>query len=171
MSCFTFVQDIPNGVAALEHDLAAVLGNDTLADRGWVRPDDFTLLVPLFGTKSDTGTADLYLLRLTFDYYADHPPCAKFIDPVSLEDAGKGNARWIPRIENAPNIGFHVHYDDREKQLICSSTTLGFYRVSHSVEDRHRWNPASMTFLTTIVAIKAAMAPAYYRGRQPEAQS
>lgn len=158
------VQDIHAGREAFQRDLAKVLGDRTLTDRGWVQPNDITLLVPVFARAAD-GMADLYLLRLVFDHYPDGPPSAQFVNPQTHDYLYPRDVAWVPFSEGAPNIHFHPNYDNTQKQLICSSSTLEFYKVNHSVEPQHVWDYARMNFMTTLAAVKAAMAAPYYKGR------
>lgn len=163
MSGLVPVQDTHAGREAFARDLDLCLRNGTLADRGWAKPDDLTLLVPLFAERPE-GQRDLYLLRLFFDHYSNAPPSAQFINPLTLSYSFPQDAMWIPLIENHPAIHFHTNYSGAG-QLVCSSTTLEFYKVNHSVDERHVWRPGAMNFTTTIAAIKSGLAPIYYRRR------
>ena len=156
-------QDIHAGREAFQRHLQTTLNGDTLNDRGWAQPDDLTLLVP-FLVQNSAGQFDLYLLRLFFDHYPKGAPSAQFINPVTMSYSFPDDVRWVPKCEGAPDIHFHPNYNG-SGQLICSSTTLEFYKVNHSVEAQHVWNPERMNFLSTLAAIRRGLAPAFYRGR------
>lgn len=157
-------QDIPAGRDAFRRDLQSVLKGDTLTDRGWSTPDELTLLVPMLAENPLAGQVDLYLLRLVFDHYPKGPPSAQFINPITMAYQYPDDLRWVPKCENAPDIHFHPIYNNAG-QLICSSTTLEFYRVNHDVKAEHVWDPQRMNFMATLAAIRRGLAPAYYRGR------
>lgn len=158
------VQDIHAGRDAFLCDLQSILKDDTLTDRGWAKPDDLTLLVPMQVENPLHGGADLYLLKLFFDHYPKGPPSAQFINPLTMTYVYPDDLRWVPRCEGATDIHFHPNYNNAG-QLICSSSTLEFYKVNHAVEPQHVWDPQRMNFLTTLTAIRRGLAPAYYRGR------
>ncbi|GAB1414110.1 MAG: hypothetical protein LC131_06400 [Anaerolineae bacterium] len=157
------MQDIHAGREAFQRDLQRILGESTLADRGWAKVDDLTLLVPLLA-ETEHGQVDMYLLRLVFDHYTKGPPSAQFINPLTMGYSYPQDVAWVPRSEGAPHIAFHPSYNGGV-QLICSSTTLEFYRVNHDVAAGHVWDPERMNFLTTLAAIKSGLVPSYYRGR------
>lgn len=161
-----FVQDIHAGREAFARDLGLALKGASLAERSWAVPNDLTLLVPLFA-HSSAGTCDAYLLKLFFDHYDSGPPSAQFINPLTMSYALPDDVKWVPRIEGHPSIAFHTNYSN-QGQLICSSTTLEFYKVNHSVEERHIWRRGEMNFLTTISAIKAGLAQPFYKGRSAQ---
>lgn len=158
------VQDIQAGRDAFLRDLQLVLKDDTLIDRGWSKPDDLTLLVPMLIENAPQGQVDLYLLKLFFDHYPKSPPSAQFINPLTMNYTYPDDVRWIPKCEGATDIHFHPNYNGAG-QLICSSSTLEFYKVNHEVEAQHVWDPQRMNFLTTLAAIRRGLAPDYYRGR------
>lgn len=160
------VQDIHAGREAFQRDLTRVLGDRTPADRGWAQPDDLTLLLPLFAVNPQ-GQVDWYLLRLFFDHYPKGPPSAQFINPLSLGYAYPQDVMWVPKSEGAQTISFHPNYNGNQ-QLICSSTTLEFYKVNHDVSPENVWNPERMNFMSTIAAIRVGMAPAVYKGRSTQ---
>lgn len=157
------IQDVHGGREAFARDLEKVLKGASPAERGWASPNDLTLLVPLFA-EAPSGAIDFYLLKLFFDHYSSGPPSAQFVNPVTLTYSYPNDVCWVPRSEGHPSIAFHTNYDQK-LQLICSSTTLEFYKVNHSVEERHVWRSGQMTFLTTISAIKSGLAKPYYKGR------
>jgi hypothetical protein len=161
------VQDIHAGREAFQRDLLSALKEDTLTGRGWSKPDDLTLLVPMFAEDTSKGRTDLYLLRLVFDHYPNGPPSAQFINPQTLDYQYPQDVQWVPRCESAPDIAFHPNYN-RSMQLICSSTTLEFYKVNHDVKAEHVWDPQRMNFLSTIAAIRRGMAQPFYRGRSAQ---
>ncbi|MBK7614473.1 MAG: hypothetical protein IPJ08_08385 [Burkholderiales bacterium] len=158
------VQDIHAGREAFQRDLQAVLKEGTLADRGWLKPDGLTLLVPMLVENAAQGQVDLYLLRLMFDHYPKGPPSAQFINPLTMNYKFPDDVLWVPKCENAPDVHFHPNYNNCV-QLICSSTTLEFYRVNHDVKPEHVWDPQRMNFLTTLAAIRRGLASPYYKGR------
>lgn len=158
-----FVQDVHSGREAFARDLEIVLKGASPAERGWAVPNDLTLLVPLFASAA-AGTSDFYLLKLFFDHYDSGPPSAQFVNPITMSYSFPGDVIWVPRIEGHTAIAFHANYSN-QGQLICSSTTLEFYKVNHGVEDGHIWRQGQMTFLTTISAIKAGLAQPFYKGR------
>jgi hypothetical protein len=158
------VQDIHAGREAFQRDLMAALKGGTLADRNWAKPDDLTLLVPMLAENPSQDQTDFYLLRLLFDHYPKGPPSAQFINPLTMAYSYPADVHWVPRSEGAEHIAFHPNYNG-SIQLICSSTTLEFYKVNHEVKPEHVWNPDRMNFLHTLAAIKSGLAPAYYRDR------
>jgi hypothetical protein len=158
------LQDIHAGREAFQRDLLAILREDTLARRGWSKPDDLTLLVPMLVGNDQLGKTDLFLLKLVFDHYPKGPPSAQFVNPITLTYSHPDDLCWVPKCEGAPDIHFHPTYGDGG-QLICSSTTLEFYKVNHDVQPGHVWDPQRMNFLTTLTAIRRGLAPAYYKGR------
>lgn len=158
------VQDIHAGREAFQRDLQSFVKDGTLADRGWWKPDDLTLLVPTLAENSARGQVDLYLLKLVFDHYPKGPPSAQFINPLTMAYSHPTDLCWVPKCEGAPDIHFHPNYNNAG-QLICSSTTLEFYKVNHEVNPEHVWNPQRMNFLSTLAAIRRGLAPAYYKGR------
>lgn len=159
----TLIQDIHAGREAFARDLDLALKGTSPSERGWAMPDDLTLLVPLFAYKED-GTCDAYLLKLHFDYYASGPPSAQFVNPETLAYTHPGDIRWVPHSQGHAAIAFHTNYDN-QGQLICSSTTLEFYKVNHSVEERNIWRHGEMTFMSTIAAIKSGLSAPYYKHR------
>lgn len=159
----TPVQDIHAGREAFQRDLRRFLGDLTLADRGWSQPDDLTLLVPLFA-QAPQGQMDMYLLRLVFDHYPAFPPSAQFINPLTLDYSYPRDVVWVPKCESAQHIHFHPNYNG-SIQLVCSSTTLEFYKVNHDVAPEHVWAPERMNFRSTLAAIHSGLAPAFYKGR------
>lgn len=150
------------GREAFSRDLKKFLGDSTLADRGWMQVDDLTLLVPLFA-QVPSGQTDMYLLRLVFDHYPAFPPSAQFINPLTLDYVYPRDVAWVPRCE-APFVAFHPFYNG-QLQLVCSSTTLEFYKVNHSVEPANLWNPERSNFRSTLAAIRAGLAAENYKGR------
>lgn len=158
------MQDIHGGREAFHRDLQAFLKEGTLSDRGWSKPDDLTLLVPTLVENSALGQVDLYLLKLVFDHYPKGPPSAQFINPITMTYSHPSDLCWVPKSEGAPDIHFHPNYNNAG-QLICSSTTLEFYKVNHEVQPEHVWDPQRMNFLSTLAAIRRGLAPAYYKGR------
>jgi hypothetical protein len=161
------VQDIHAGREAFLRDLQSILKDSTLTDKGWSQPDDLTLLVPMLAQNTQQGQVDLYLLRLFFDHYPKGPPSALFINPLTMAYKFPDDVGWVPRCEGAPDIHFHPNYN-AGGQLICSSTTLEFYKVNHDVQPEHVWDPQRMNFATTLAAIRRGLAPAYYRGRSSQ---
>mgnify|MGYP001548440972 CR=1 FL=1 len=158
------VQDIHAGKEAFQRHLQAILKDSTLTDKGWSKPDDLTLLVPMLVENAAQRQVDLYLLRLFFDHYPKGPPSAQFINPLTMTYVYPDDVRWVPKCEGAPDIAFHPNYNSAG-QLICSSTTLEFYKVNHSVNAEHVWDPQRMSFLSTLAAIRRGLTPAYYKGR------
>jgi hypothetical protein len=158
------VQDIHAGREAFQRDLQSILKDNTLTDKGWSKPDDLTLLIPMLVDNATQSAVDLYLLKLFFDHYPKGPPSAQFINPLTMTYKYPDDVGWVPKCENAKDIHFHTNYNGTG-QLICSSTTLEFYKVNHSVEPQHVWDPQRMNFLATLAAIRRGLAPAYYRGR------
>lgn len=150
------VQDIHAGREAFQRDLQLVLKDSTLTDRGWSKPDDLTLLVPLLVENVHQRQVDLYLLRLFFDHYPKGPPSAQFVNPMTMTYVYPDDVCWVPRCEGASDIAFHPNYNGGG-QLICSSTTLEFYKVNHSVNAEHVWNPQRMNFLATLAAIRRGL--------------
>jgi hypothetical protein len=159
------IQDIHAGREAFQSDLSKVLGRQLLADRGWAQSDDLTLLVPLFAQNLQ-GQMDWYLLRLVFDHYPKGPPSAQFVNPLTLSYAFPQDVMWVPKCEGATTIHFHPNYSGQ--QLICSSTTLEFYKVNHDVAQENIWNPERMNFISTIAAIRVGLSPNFYKGRSTQ---
>jgi hypothetical protein len=157
------VQDIVRGQQAFADHLERLLRGRALDDLGWVKPDDLTLLVPMFGATA-AGRKDAYLLRLYFDHYPVWPPSAQFVNPLTLEYRLADDAKWVPQSNGHQEIAFHTNYTN-QGQLICCSLTLEFYKVHHSVEPHLVWNGEKQTFAATIAAIKRALVPPYYTGR------
>lgn len=162
------VQDVHAGREAFQRDLQLVLKDNTLTDRGWWQPDDLTLLVPMMAENVQQGQVDLYLLRLVFDHYPKGPPSAQFINPITMNYAFPDDVRWVPFCEGLPDIHFHTNYGGSSGQVVCSSSTLEFYKVSHDVQPEHVWNPERMNFVTTLSAIRRALASTNYRGRSTQ---
>lgn len=157
------VQDVHAGREALRRDLGRYLSGTSLTEKGWSQPDDLTLLIPIFASVGP-GQSDLYLLKLVFDHYPKGPPSAQFVNPLTLEYKYPQDVMWVPKSESMPLIQFHPNYNNNQ-QLICSSSTLEFYKVNHDVADAHVWSEERMNFMTTVAAIRAGLAPAYYKGR------
>lgn len=157
-------QDIHAGREAFQRDLQRVLRDTTLAERSWVKADDLTLYVPLAAESVDGRRPDFYLLRLVFDHYPGGPPSAQFVNPITLAYSFPQDACWVPKAEGPNHIAFHPNYNGGG-QLICSSTTLEFYKVNHDVAPENIWNPERMNFMTTLAAIRSGMSAPYYRGR------
>lgn len=157
------LQDVHGGREAFARDLATVLKGADPTERGWAVPDDLTLLVPLFPVNA-VGKCDAYLLRLFFDHYSNGPPSAQFVNPLTLSYVFPQDVMWVPRIGGHSSIAFHTNFNNR-LQLICSSTTLEFYKVNHAVAEEHIWRPGQMTFLSTLAAIRAGLMLPYYQGR------
>jgi hypothetical protein len=157
------VQNVAQGRQAFADHLKRALGNRTLDDVGWAKPDDLTLLVPLFATRSE-GNKDAYLLRLCFDHYPVWPPSTQFVNPLTLDYRLTEDARWVPQAPGHQEIAFHTNYNG-SGQVVCCSLTLEFYKVNHSVEKDLVWQGDKQTFVATIAAIKRVLLPPYYVGR------
>lgn len=157
------VQDITQGQRVFADHLKRILRNRTLDDFGWAKPDDLTLLVPLFGTTA-VGKKDAYLLRLYFDHYPTWPPSAQFVNPLTLEYRLSEDKKWVPQASAGNEIAFHTNYCG-DGQLVCCSLTLEFYKVNHSVEENLVWKGDKQSFCATIAAIKRALLPPHYQGR------
>lgn len=156
------------GLAAFESDLPKVLaleGASSLEELGWRRPAKQTLLVPMEGINN--GVPEQFVLRMGFQAYKQWPPSAQFVNPDTLAfELGKDN-HHVPKLtsnECHTHLNY-VHPQGGTVQLICCSATLEFYDVLHHVEPRYVWDERS-TFLSTIVAIRRAMAE-HYQGRFP----
>ena len=162
------VQDVHAGREAFQRDLQLVLKDNTLTDRGWWQPDDLTLLVTMMAENVQQRQVDLYLLRLVFDHYPKGPPSAQFINPITMNYAFPDDVRWVPFCEDLPDIHFHTNYGGSSGQVVCSSSTLEFYKVNHDVQPEHVWNPERMNFVTTLSAIRRALASTNYRGRSTQ---
>ena len=164
---------VPNtpkrAVDAIEAHLPVVLRGRTLEEVGWERPDPLTLLIPVPGNTAD-GAWDDYLLRLGFLYYPDWPPSTQFVNPETRAYRFPEDKCWLPKIEGTGEIAVHAQYDLPNNagkiQLICSSVTLEFYQVLHSVEERLVWNPKVQNFAATLAAIERGLRQPYYKGRQ-----
>ncbi len=105
------------------------------------------------------------MLRLFFDHYPMWPPSALFVNPLTLDYRLPDDAKWMPNAPGHPEIAFHTNYAGRDGQVVCCSLTLEFYRINHSLEERHVWRGDKQTFLATIAAIKRVLIPPYYVGR------
>jgi hypothetical protein len=158
------VQDITRGREALADHLRRALKGRSLDDVGWAQPDDLTLLVPLFGTRSNDGK-DAYMLRLYFDHYPAWPPGGQFVNPLTLGYAVAEDAKWVPNAPGHPEIAFHTNYAGTGQQLVCCSLTLEFYKVNHSVDPKLVWQGDRQTFMATLAAVKRILVPPYYQGR------
>lgn len=152
-----------DAIAALDADLPKVLRGRALADAGWHRLDPLTLIVPMWGRRPGGG-ADFFLLKMGFGYYRAFPPSAQFVNPKTLDYRPSEDAAWLPRIEGTNEIQVHPNYHSDCPQLICCSFTLEFYRVRHSVEPQHLWQPATLNFAATLNAIERGL-HGYYAGR------
>ena len=167
------VEPVPNTPAAakraLERDLPKVLQGRTLREAGWRRPDDLTLLLPLWALGED-GVRDEFLLRLGFGYYPDWPPGAQFVNRDTTRYVHPSDVGYLPCIEGTPEIQIHANYGPGSQfgvsQLICASVTLEFYQVRHQVNPEHLWDPAKHNFAATINGIAHWLKPPYYKGRQ-----
>lgn len=159
----TPVQDIAHGQAAFAADLSRFLGQRTLDEVGWAKPDDLTLLVPLFATRADGGK-DPYLLRLYFDHYPTWPPSALFVNPLTLTYKYPDDVQWVPQASYHRELAFHTNHPG-SIQLVCCSLTLEFYKVNHSVDEAVTWRQGKHNFVSTIAAIKRALISPYYVGR------
>ena len=158
------IQDVARGQQAFAEHLDCVLRNRTPDDLGWAKPDELTLLVPLFGTTA-AGRKDAYLLRLYFDHYPTWPPSALFVNPLTLEYRLADDAKWVPQAPGHPDIAFHTNYGGNQGQVVCCSLTLEFYKVNHGVQQHLVWQAEKQTFLATIASIKRLLVPPYYVGR------
>jgi hypothetical protein len=158
------VQDVAQGQRAFAEHLKRFLGNRTLDDVGWAKPDDLTLLVPVFGTTA-AGRKDAFLLRFYFDHYPTWPPSALFVNPLTLEYRVNDDAKWVPQAPGHQEVAFHPNYSGQGQQLICCSLTLEFYKVNHSVDEKNVWQGDRQTFVSTLAAIKRILVPPYYSGR------
>ena len=96
------------------------------------------------------------------------PPSAQFINPITMNYAFPDDVRWVPFCEGLPDIHFHTNYGGSSGQVVCSSSTLEFYKVNHDVQPEHVWNPERMNFVTTLSAIRRALASTNYRGRSTQ---
>ena len=161
--CKAPVQDIAQGQRAFARDLDRVLHGRTLDEVGWAKPDDLTLLVPLFGTTA-AGRKDAFLLRLYFDHYPTWPPSALFVNPLTIDYRLPDDAKWVPQSNGHQEIAFHTNYTGKG-QLVCCSLTHEFYKVNHGVDEKVVWRGDLQTFFATIAAIKRALVPPYYLGR------
>jgi hypothetical protein len=163
------IDPVPNtpsvAQAVLEKDLPRVLQGMTLEEKGWLRPDPLTLLVPLEG-KLNSGECHKYLLRLHFGYYPEWPPGAQFVNPETGRYSHPDDLEWLPNITDPQNeIAVHANYESKG-QLICSSVTLEFYKVRHSVNEQHIWNPSHQNFAATIHAVQRGLSAPFYQGPQ-----
>jgi hypothetical protein len=141
-----------------------VLAGDTLKSRGWDRANDLTLFVPV---RAGVEAQDHYLLRLGFEYYADWPPTARFVNPDTREFDPARDLYWLPKVEG--DSGFHVHatYNNEhyQGQLVCCSVTAEFYLSHHDVQPDQVWDSARFTFGATLGRVERALRSEYYRGR------
>ncbi len=165
----TPVPDQTRGAEALREDLPKVLQRRTLEEAGWCQPDLLTLLIPLFAQR-DGQTTDFFLLRLYFNCYPIWPPSAQFINPQTLKYVVSVDKKWLPKIEGSPEIAVHDNYSNQGIQLICSSVTLEFYQVGHSVKPEHIWDEKHQNFSATLAAIRHGLTQSFYKGPQ-EARS
>lgn len=160
------IQDVHTGREALKRDLGRYLKDSTLVDKGWAQPDVLTLLIPILATNP-SGQCDFYLLKLVFDHYPKGPPSAQFINPLTNDYTFPKDVMWVPKIEGHPAIHFHTNYNN-QLQLVCSSTTLEFYKVNHDVQEENIWREGDMSFMSTVAAIRAGLSQPYYKGRSTE---
>jgi len=160
------VQDIAQGQAAFAADLSRFLGQRSIDEVGWAKPDELTLLVPLFATRADGGK-DPYLLRLYFDHYPTWPPSALFVNPLTVTYKFPDDIQWVPQADNHQEIKFHTNYPGGT-QLVCCSLTLEFYKVNHSVQEAVIWREKEHKFTSTIASIKRGLVPPYYIGRSKQ---
>ncbi len=155
--------DVQAGLAALEEDIPRVLRlleKSSIEELGWSRPNKLSLLIPMTGVLQ--GKADNYTLRLGFQAYRKWPPSAQFVNPQTGAYAHPDDQQHIPKLTSG-ECHTHAAYPrpcGGTMQLICCSTTLEFYDVLHSVEERHLWLE-TYTFLTTIMVIRKAFDTAY----------
>lgn len=158
--------DIAAGLAALEEDIPRVLRLEnatSLAELGWTRPNNLTLFVPMMGSRN--GVTDEYLLRLGFQAYRKWPPSTQFVNPETLTYCSPEDQHHVPKL-TSPECHTHIDYKNPKGttiQLICSSATLEFYEVLHSVKPEHIWRDTD-TFFTTITVIRKAFT-SFYQGR------
>lgn len=156
----TPVANPARGIESFARDLAVVLAGKALDDLSWARPDDLTLFIPM-----QSRAADLFLLRLQFQFYPEWPPSAIFVNPLTRNYVIGADAVWLPKI-NAPHLQVHQNYAGKDRQLICNSSTVEFYELGHSVEQRHVWNEQTSNFALTIHTINSALRGEHYGGRQ-----
>jgi hypothetical protein len=155
--------DVQAGAAALDEDIPRVLhllNADTLEQLGWSRPNRLSLLVPM--TTTLNGVTDAFLLRLGFQAYRTWPPSAQFVNSETGLYNHPHDQRFIPVLTSS-ECRTHNAYPrpaGGTMQLICCSAVLEFYDVLHSVQPEHVWRDTD-TFLTTIMAIKRALASSY----------
>jgi hypothetical protein len=168
LNASTPVQNIRAGIEAFRRDLERALKGQPPEAYGWCKADELTLLVPMFAENETARCADFYLLKLSFDHYSEHPPSAQFINPITLEYNFPDDVAWVPLSQGHPSIHFHTNYSGTQKQLICSSTTLEFYKVNHQVDAANVWNPDEMNFKHTLAAIRAGLSPSFYKGRSTQ---
>jgi len=161
--------DVKAGLAALEEDLPRVLrvlDAPSIDALGWTRPTKLSLLIPMTGTMS--GKVDRFVLRLGFQAYRAWPPSAQFVNPDTGAYIYPDDQSHVPKL-TSPECQTHAVYQQHQgaekRQLICCSATLEFYEVLHGVEPHHVWRDSD-TFLTTITAIRKALASSY-QGRFP----
>lgn len=165
----TPVLDIARGIASLDEDIPrvfTVLGKTSIDELGWKRPDKSTLLIPMEGILN--GDVQHYLLRLAFPAYRRWPPSALFVNPETLAYQYPADQHHLPML-TSPECYIHPSYafpNARPGQLICCSATQEFYDMAHQVEPDQLWKEKN-TFLTTIMAIRRALASSY-GGRFPK---
>jgi hypothetical protein len=170
--------------ASLDAHLARILRGRAPADVGWDRPDKLTLFVPMRGFTVETDfcsygfdpsaadavpyadqpDGDDYLLRLFFSHYPQSPPSARFVNPTTRKYDVGTDVKWLPSLEGGTEVHVHQTYETIG-QLVCTSSTLEFYKVNHSVEPKHQWRPGS-TFIVLLNTLSRYMRPPIYKGRQ-----
>lgn len=158
------VADPHGGLAKLNEHLPRVLAGRTLEELGWRRPSPLTLIIPVFG---GTATNDPYTLRLGFEYYAEWPPSALFVNPETLTFDPQRDLPWLPVVAGDPGFALHASYNNTHYigQLVCCSFTAEFYLSLHGVQTEHVWDSKRHTFGATIHRVERALRSEYYKGR------
>lgn len=151
--------------AAMEQDLVKVLHGRgvTWEESGWRRIHDHGLLIPVTGYFKEVADAPDFLLRLEFFHYPDWPPSAQFVNPATGKFVIGQDGFWLPKID-CDEIKTHENYGSNQGQVICSSVTLEFYTVLHSVEEKHVWKHPRQNFAATLNQIEWALRH-HYHGR------
>jgi hypothetical protein len=123
--------------------------------------DDRTIYVCMTGTRPDS-TKDEYLVRLTFLYYPEWPPCVTFVNPDTRRYDGKN---W-PQISGATRLAFHPSYGDAPAGMVCNSMTFEYYFWGgHSPAEGIKWNKEIHTFAATLAELQDHLEQPFYQGR------
>ena len=154
--------------AALEADIAKLLGPSSKFAGKWDRVGPLAMTVSFTGRHKDNATEETYVALLTFTHYPDWPPLVQFVNPETTAYTYPQDISHLPWLDGNPEIHVHHSYCNQPgDQLVCCSANLKFYLIRHGIDSADKiWNKSRHNLAWTLNTIQRALTGPHYRGRQ-----